>query len=368
MPRFQRGDETREAVGIDAQLALLADGFVRLSNREIDDTGEPRDADLERSIHDNPDDDQAWLVYADLLIERGHPRGQLVALESAPVKNIVQRAEREAEARRMRHAAGDLLAGSLAGRSGLNLKWKRGFIHSAKIAGSFAPEAAADLVVDLLAHPSARFLRELEIACFHEDTTDHRLFAALVLHAPAPPPLRRLWIVESNNVLLGDIGALGTVFPQLEQVRLHGQCRLDGLALPRVHWFDHDTTVLGADVVRALATAPWPALHTLDLDCDACTLPFGEFAWVLELPKLSTLRLRGATFANELVAALARHPIAAQIDRLDLGSANIDDEHVALLVKARSRLHAKLRIDARFTAEGRDMLDAANIDYERWWW
>ena len=371
MARFQRGEETREATGIDAQLALLAGGFVRVP-REIDDTSEPRDEALERAIHDSPEDDQAWLVYADFLIERGHPRGPMVALESAPVKNIVQRAEREAETRKLRHAASDVLLGSLAGRRGLSLRWKRGFIYNAIIHGAFDHDGAEALLVDLLAHPSARFLRELELACFRDDgREDHRLLAALLLHTPALPPLRKL-VVDAKatdiHTALGDIAALGMRYPQLEHVRLDGvRCRLDGLALSRVTHFHLDSDSVD-DNMGALAAAPWPALKMLRLELRESRLPFSELAWVLELPALRELRLHSTTVATELLAALVTRPIAGQIEALDFAGSALDEHAIDLLVNARGRFPATIRVDARMSSEARDRLDEANIAYERWWW
>ena len=339
MARFQSGTEIRDVVRdgddedarrdyCERQLELLAQGYHRVRDpaREIDYVDDdPRDAALERVLHDNPDDDQSWLVYADHFIERGHPRGALMALEASPVLNVVQRAQREAESRRLRLAAMDALAGPLAGRRGLNLKWRRGFIDQALVHGEFVRGAAEDLLFDLLRHPSARFLRELVLVCWHEDAQDHRLLLGLLLHADPAPPLRVLEIRYDSLQWtgyqpLGDVGVLGTSYPQLESVRLDGDdtSRFTGLALPRAKRFAFMTSAMPPHTLRAIGAAPWPALEELALSFhgSACTLV--DLAFIYELPALTRLKIRNAQFAEALAHQLLTSPLAKQLVRIEL--------------------------------------------------
>ena len=339
MARFQSGTEIRDVVLLrddedgrrdycERQLELLAGGWRRVRDpaREIDYVDDdPRDPVLEHALHADPDDDQTWLVYADRYIDRGHPRGALIALESAPVLNVVQRAQREAESRALRLAAMDALAGPLAGRSGLNLRWRRGFIHQALLHGEFLRGAAEDLLFDLLRHPSARFLRELRVACSHEDAQDHRLLLGLLLHADPAPPLRTLDVSYdpvqwTGYPPLGDVGALGTRYPLLESVALDGDdtSRFSGLALPRTKRFAFMTSAMPPHTLRAIGVAPWPVLEHLALSFHRSTCTLAELAFIYQLPKLTRLEIRSAPFGEELAHQLLASPLAKQLVRIEL--------------------------------------------------
>lgn len=373
MARFHSGTEIREVVlggdrhaYVDQQRALLAAGWRRVGDAV------PM-SELEQAIHASPDDDQLWLVYADALIEAGDPRGALAALESAPVANIVQRASRDADARRLRQAATDLGRG-IVGRQGLGLRWKRGFIHGATLHGGFALGDAEDLLFDLLAHPCARFLRELELVCWHHDAQDHRLLVDLLAGAWPPPPLAKLQ-VDYNPVEwtgyppLGDIGALARAYPRLEVLRIDGDdtTRFEGLALPQAKRFGFQTVALRAQALRAIAAAPWPALEDLELWFRDSTCTVDELAFVLGLPRLARLRIRGAAFATELVEQICASPIAGQLAYLDLRGRMLDERAAEALIAARTQFPAKAALEVECpTQEIRFAL--ADADFDIGWW
>lgn len=390
MARFQSGTEIHDVVldgdnGIarreycERQLELLEQGYrrVRDPTREPDYPDDPRDPALERTLHDNPDDDQTWLVYADHFIERGHPRGALMALESAPVLNVVQRAQREAEAHGLRLAAMDVLAGPLAGRAGLNLRWRRGFIHRASLHGEFDRGAAEDLLFELLRHPSARFLRELELSCWHHDAQDHRLLFATLLHAAHAPPLRTLAIEYDTPRWvgyppLGDVGALGVRYPLLEDISIAGDetTRFTGISLPRATRFAFTTTRLQLHAIRAIAKADWPVLEEIELWFRESPCTFDEARFVLRLPALRRLRVLAAPFANELVEALVVSPLAAQIDLLDLRHGALDDHGARMLIYYPGCFPSNMRCyvgRTNITEAGVELLEDHDIETEGWW-
>ena len=396
MARFERASEIRDIVLDDAaadddsdarrvhceqQLALLRDGWRRIRDpaREPDYPDEPRDHDLERALLANPDDDQAWLVYADHFLQLGHPRGQLMALETAPFHNIVHRAEREAHAERLRHAASDRLLDASLVRPGIRLKWRRGFIYEARIHGAYWRGDAEDLLFDLLRHPSARFLRELTLTCWHRDAQDHRLLVELLLQSSPPPPLRKLAIEYTTDTWIGfpplgdSVSAIGTVFPLVEDLRLEGDSAWDlrGLSLPRARSLALRTIGIRRATLDALHAASWPDLAELELWFDDSTCTVDDIAFVFDgtLRNLTTLRLRAAVFANEIVDALLRSPIARGIRELDLCDGALDDRAVARLVNARTQLADELRVRVEGTAvsaRGREQL--VDADLSAMWW
>lgn len=380
MARFERGSEIREVVLADdreayceAQRTLLADGWSRIRDplREQAYADDPRSAALERAIREDPDDDPTWLVLADFLVQHGHPRGALVALEAAPARTVVERAEREAEARRLRAASAAQLEDGLA-RTGLSLRWRRGYVHEATLHGTFARGDAEDLVFDLLRHPSTRFLRELVIGCAHRDALDHRLVLALVLHADPRPPLRRLAVGHLGRYIghppLGDLGALGTAYPLLEDLELDSDATTSfaGLTLPRARRFALRADDLPPRMLAELARAAWPALEELSLtfgEGSACTAE--DVRPLLgALPNVRVLRLRAARFAGALVEVFLAAPIAHQVRLLDLSWAAVDDRAAELLLAARDRLAPGFRCElaglgdaARRALEDAELLD-----------
>ena len=391
MARFQSGSEIREVVlegdsdearlhYCDAQRELLHAGWVRVRDpaRELEfRDDDPRDPELERALRENPDDDQTWLVYADHYIQHGHPRGPLIAIESAPVKNIVHRAEREAESRKVRHASPDLI-GSLAKRRGWSYKWKRGFVHYARIYDGFARGEAEDLLFDILRHPSMRFLRELELDGWHYDSQDHRLLVDLVLHHVPPPPLRMLRIEYpsdewSGSPPLGDLGSLGSVYPLLEDVYLEcdDTTRVAGLALPRAKRFSFITANMLRHTIAAIATAPWHELEELTLrfgSASPCTI--ADVRFIFALPKLRGLCLEAAAFTNGIVEELVCSPLAKQLEHLDLRYGALDDRGAQILAQSRSLLHPDLALFVQRTQlsqAGWTSLENAGFRFERRW-
>jgi uncharacterized protein (TIGR02996 family) len=344
MARFQREAEIRDVSREDDRYCarvseLLRAGWqrVRDPDREHDYPPDPPNAELERVLREHPDDTQALLVYADFLMHAGHPRGQLIALEAAPSKNTVDRAEREAEAVRLRAAATAVLEGPLKHRTGIGFRWRGGFIQAARIAGAFEPGDAEDLLFELLRHPSARMLRGLTIDVYHHDTQDHRLLVDHLLHAVPAPPLRSLALLYANNpwrnfAPIGEFGTVGSIYPQLERLHVHAENTMDlrGLAVPRCKQLSIRTVNMRPHTIEAIVDAPWPELEELELwfgDQSSCTA--GDLRFVLDgtlhLPKLAKLRLRNCAFAYEVVAALLRSPLAQQLRTIDVGDRTTSD-------------------------------------------
>jgi uncharacterized protein (TIGR02996 family) len=114
-----------------------------------------RDAALEAAIIANPDDDAAYLVYADWLLARGDPRGDLIAL---------QHADKPESAALLEQHLGDWLGISDLGR--VRLTWRWGFIHTAV---AFPPIQYGELllrqlVASILSSPLAIAIRALALS------------------------------------------------------------------------------------------------------------------------------------------------------------------------------------------------------------
>lgn len=87
------------------------------------------EAQLLDSVWADPDDDGPRLVYADWLMERGHPHGELIALQCRRARGGGLPSAREVELERQ-------LADSLLGKVGEfvdEVRFRRGFPHAARV-------------------------------------------------------------------------------------------------------------------------------------------------------------------------------------------------------------------------------------------
>lgn len=192
-------------------------------------TAAPREvATLEAKLRDNPSDPQAWLVYADHLLERGDVRGEIIALQHrlaigarfplAERRTIEARIAAIEASHRPIWLAGDR---SLKGTS---YTWRYGFIVGAQLPWKrTTPRRLAALV----AHPSARFLTSLDLSRQHIGDEGIRALLesralseirALNLYSTAigdegiasiarDPDLGRLHTLDLQHNLIGDMGA-----------------------------------------------------------------------------------------------------------------------------------------------------------------
>jgi uncharacterized protein (TIGR02996 family) len=234
-----------------------------------------------------PDDPAAFLVYADLLQQRGDPRGRLIAVQLARAAADAPALEAEEAALLAAHPA--LRIPAVDVEPPPSVEWRHGFWHALAV-GSYgwsAKPPTADSVATLLAAPSARLLRELavradlrsgaDIAAVIAQRADTLEVLDLTLareslddttlrELAACTKLRSLALFSCEHVTSAGLAALAQM-TGLERLDLRN-CKLDdagatwlaGLPLRNV-WFN----AIGAvtpEGMRILAAAP---LEKLDL-------------------------------------------------------------------------------------------------------
>jgi hypothetical protein len=283
----------------------------------------------------------AALVLGDVLQEHGHPRGALIAIQRAREDRPDDAELRGREAELLADAA-PVLLGALVphvspeegDQPTLLLTWKRGFIERARIDGHHDRGASEQILWELLRHPSARFLRELEIGCHSPGDQDNTLMADVLIHAQHAPPLRRLFLgdfddtnvdqIDISRAPIGDLTGLGTRYPMLEDliVKGTGDAILD-LRLPLLRRFAYRTSSLRRATLAAIVAADWPVLEDLEIwfgaseygsECDASDIPS---LLAIDAPLLRALRLMNAEFTDELVEHVVASPLAQRLEELD---------------------------------------------------
>jgi uncharacterized protein (TIGR02996 family) len=352
------GSPAKAQQAYDAMIAQQrAAGFRAIG--EIDPPAIPiaRDAELEAAIREDRADPAPYLVYADWLLERGSPLGEMLML-----------AQRPKQARRVTALAKQVGLPSpdmatFGARHGL-WQWLRIENEDDWMDGAFdvRPFARA-----LFGSPLCAALEELRVGIIRWDH-NHEDVPAVVEEAGRHAWARDLARLHLGDVphnidmahhVIGDVGRpITKAFPHLVSLKLHsGEQRwrtkketfgIGGLALPHLRELVIETCALTRARVKALTTAELPALERLELwfgahdhDSDALAIDLAPLLDGKRLPHLAHLALRNSELGSELAGVLAASAAAPRLVTLDLSMGTLDDTEAAALA-AHARRFPKL--------------------------
>jgi uncharacterized protein (TIGR02996 family) len=293
---------------------------------------------LEQAIENAPDDPEPYLVYADWLQRKHDPRGELIMLQHAGTAKTPQGAKARTRAKQLLAQHADVFLGELAAypvgswHMGLELTWRLGFIERVELdyrtADGKTELDAVTCVEQLLAHPSARFLRELVVHAVDGKTNDYRPIVKLLCAKPRLT-LERLTFdaleyYGPTKSIIGDVSKLWKSCPNLISLDVVAQSiALGKIVAPKLRRLSIDDRVLSKQAVASIGAATWPALESLALrpDGDAPAFTADALLPILTgrgLPKLTELRLNEIREADQLCEALAASKLAGQLETLDL--------------------------------------------------
>lgn len=218
------------------------------------------------------------------------------------------------------------------------LTWDLGFLKSAWVGLSYesAEEGVEleDLLKEMFAHPSARFLRELRVglSSFEGDNSYGEVIKLLV--ELQPEALRSLFLgdfefpddTEISWSHIGDASKLWPAFPALEKVVLQsGSMELGKIVLPECRAFHVHTGGLDAASIKSLCSGYWPKLETLEIwfgqDNYGAEGDLKQIQPILEgkgLGNLKHLGLKNAEFTDDIAVALGKSKILKQLQSVDL--------------------------------------------------
>jgi uncharacterized protein (TIGR02996 family) len=345
---------------------------------EVDDPPPPpprrRDPTLEAEIEHAPDAIEPYLVYADWLQQHGDPRGELISLHArlAPTR-VVEAPDRAAQTAtgdgawyafpggELADAAAALIdrwpsqfRGPLDDRD--RVDWHCGFWRRLRFACAAGDESAfAIRLLRVLAHDSARFLRELSIG------TTYGLAVASILPETLPATLRALHLgdfvfpdeSELSWTSVGDVTPLYDSAPDLERLVLQGAEIVlgDRVRLPRLRSLELVTCALSGDVVRAIARAKLPELETLivwtgESSGDGCSAAdLRELIGALGTANLRWFGLVNCEHTDEILGDLVAAPWFARLEELDLSKGTLTAAGVDTLARSADRLAGLARLD-----------------------
>lgn len=314
----------------------------------------PGNEALESAIAASPDDPAPYGVYADWLIEQGHPFGEFIALQLA-------RAERPKDsglALREQEMLGANVVGwlgvplwKLKRAGGLSYEWRYGFFKGVTFGAPTLSDVDAESAYAGLANCHLfRFARELDVHLHagkglgrggHFDET----VAAMARHG-VPATLARLSFDVADYQIswshLGDVTPLYPALQNLVELSLHvGTMDLGPwVDLPRLERLAILTGGLGREAFEAVLASPFPELHSLSLGFGSadygCRCTIDDVRRLLEratLPKLRHLGLRNAEFQDAIVDELARSPRLATLRTLDVSMGTMGDVGAQVLLE-----------------------------------
>jgi uncharacterized protein (TIGR02996 family) len=316
--------------------------------------GPARNAELEKAIRANPEDPEAYLVYADWMQANGELRGELAVLQHANKK-------KEANAMLRKYAGWflDDFAKKHAPEV-FELEWFCGFIRKARIGwASFSYGLEGDdddgssidwgercerAIVELLRLPSAQFIQELDLGPVPGDEECALGPLARAIEIAKPPTLRRLVLAHTGE---WDISSTSTAAPDSKSIRNLRELVLGGgtptigkLDLPELRTFAVRTGGLGKTALANIAAAKWPKLERLEIWTgdpnygSTCTAK--QLAPILAatgLPKLAHFQLQNCAFADEAVKLLIKSKLLPQLETLDLSMGNLSDAGARLMIE-----------------------------------
>ena len=166
---------------------------------------------LEAAIEKDPDDEDAYLVYGDWLQTEDDPRGELIAMQAAALRDPTDKqiAQRVTELL-ARHD--EVLLGELGGE--MSVGWYLGFVRSVRLAADKDPAKPVAALRALLAHPSGRFVQSISFA--QPKGIDPKKVVKLLLERKQPATLAELRIA-GNWDIEADAPELRQVFPRLNR-------------------------------------------------------------------------------------------------------------------------------------------------------
>ncbi|QSQ27472.1 WGR domain-containing protein [Pyxidicoccus parkwayensis] len=317
--------------------------------------------ELEAAIFSNPENADAYLVYGDWLQRQGDPRGELIALQHAALQASGDEAiNLKKQIAKHLKSFKDSLLGDLADAEDeeeLKVEWHLGFIKSARVGQKDydSDRNVAELVKELLAHPSARFLRGLTIGMAHfDDENDYSdVIEGLtegLSEMGGSKTLQDLFIgdfeypddTEISWSHLHDISGLYKLLPNLRTLRLRGgSLELGTVNLPELRELTIETGGLPLSAVKSIAAATWPKLEKLEVwfgqDNYGGEGGVEDIQPLLDgkgLPNLKSLGLCNTEFTDDLCKVLPKAKLLAQLERLDLSKGIMSDEGARILAES----------------------------------
>ena len=318
------------------------------------------DADaLVEELAQRPDDVELLRVFADWLLQQGHPVGELVAVQLARLAGDTQElAKREDDL--LVNAIRPYVERLFDRKYVTSLTWRRGLLDTILFDHHGGEENLADRLQRLAGDPATRLVRRIEISAVQFDGAGdlEPAIAELARLAPYLPRLRAIALSEGMNlgnpwiegpIRVGDLAPLYAAYPRLEVLEVAGkEYQLGTLDLPALRRLAiEDMSPVDID---AVAMAELPALVELGLGFGRFRVDHidGVFRKLLDrtLPMVASVAFAAEVpqVMQYLVRAVPGSALARKARVLAFRGA-IDDDCVRTLVQWAPRLRVLERLE-----------------------
>ncbi|MFO0552468.1 MAG: TIGR02996 domain-containing protein [Polyangiaceae bacterium] len=283
-----------------------------------------RNASLEAAIGNNPDDDSAFTVYADWLIEQGDPLGRWIALHQA------MQSDPSAEIGEELASLVETELRDFLPRLEERPEWpavyvRNGFVRTARISRFGGKVAYAPRLRKLFTYDSVKFLRGLILARGVNNKLTPGMDGGLAMLELAPPTLAALHVgqvLEQRRIAelyLHDVQRLWETLPGLRKLVLDvteltlapsTATHLEHLEVWIAKWADQ--------MISSLADVEFPALETLGIHLSVRDLR--GLLKSIHAPKVTDLRVgaRGRPMLLSEIEAVIEWPGFQNLRRLEL--------------------------------------------------
>jgi uncharacterized protein (TIGR02996 family) len=311
---------------------------------------EDEEASLLAAIEADRDAIDPYLVYADWLQSRGHPRGELIMLQHQQHLSTVQflaehpellgELQPILEVHHLRFKTPDSAAHFLGSKDfGLEARWHLGFIESIRVV---LTDIRIERVLRMFEQNEVtRFLRGLAIGPMEDNVYNTLAGTRLQLDS--------LFVGDIDRSLRSVHRATANVsaaFPSLKRLAIRGsEIHLGRLVLPQLRELRIYSGGLTADTINYLATSAIPKLEHLELHFGG--LPMRD-AWPDRvgalfddpyLPNLRSLAIadREPNAVIGLLVVLSQSDLAKRLERLDLSGSAIKEEAAQPILENKER-------------------------------
>lgn len=325
---------------------------------QLPEWDEPAEPALLEAIGNNPHDVTGYLVYSDWLLNKKHPRGELIVLQSQLGNARTDKKLLAAEEKLLEKHGGKLAPPRCTEASKKTrkkqpplstseLRWENGFIASARLCkfSSEQPWTIRELVAELLAHPAGRFLRRLELG-IRGDTKSAVSYRDAIsdLVRLAPKSLRSMSVVEaprdSAALAYADLGPLDEMLaamPALETLHLAGTRMSFSSTGREMRGLKQLTVVMAeASALPSLVEGNFPVLQALELDAGDAPIDLHAARRLLDgdrVPKLTQLSLLRVANIDQVIDVLRSSRVLERLTSLSLAGGKLSNGGASKLLE-----------------------------------
>jgi uncharacterized protein (TIGR02996 family) len=331
---------------------------------------------LEAEIRAARDEVDPHLVYADWLLGKGDPRGELIVAHHQLAQAPGDKRRQLAAAKVLAAHADYFMPAGLADARNCELSWHLGYLDRVRLARRSNRVAELEpVLVELLAHPSARFIRHLVLGPLGDHTAFNYAPLVAAIADAAPPLLAELGVGDFTPrdttlsfTRIGNATPLVKALPALRRLVLRGGVLSFSAALrhDRLEELAIETTDARALFVK-LANGRVPALRSLSIaapDLDPTATELAHLLSGQHAPSLRRLALRDTVHTARLLDAILLAPQFAKLESLALTGGDLGDAAVpGLVARAATWRHVELDLGGNRLGPvaGRHLASAGNV-------